>query len=127
MAMRSAINDICNQWPKVNSNIPHVNQFLQARSVTTFKKLPQETREKMQNHGCPICRNNIKNFGYKDVLLLKQFISDEGRIYGKRKTGLCAKQHRKVLKAIKRSRAEGLLPNYKAPTLTEVDEEANNE
>ena len=54
---------------------------------------------------------------YKNIILLRKFISAEGRILPRRITGLNAKQQRYVTKAIKNARMVGLLPfiNHSQP------------
>ena len=37
--------------------------------------------------GCPLCKNGLDRFGYRDVLLLRQFLTPDGYIIGRRKTG----------------------------------------
>ena len=53
---------------------------------------------------------NIKEVDYKEVDLLKRFISSQAKIISPRHTGLCAKHQRKLAEAIKRARFMGLLP-----------------
>ena len=47
---------------------------------------------------------------YKDVELLRKFITERGKILPRRITGLTAKQQRDLTKAIKRARLVALLP-----------------
>ncbi len=47
---------------------------------------------------------------YKDVDLLKKFITDRGKILPRRLTGLTAKQQRELTNAVKRARIVALLP-----------------
>lgn len=47
---------------------------------------------------------------YKDVALLRKFMSDRGKIRSRRVTGLSAKRQREVAMAIKNAREMGLLP-----------------
>ena len=47
---------------------------------------------------------------YKDVALLRKFMSERGKIRSRRVTGLTAKQQREVAIAIKNAREMGLLP-----------------
>nr|BDA99008.1 ribosomal protein S18 [Rhodomonas sp. NIES-2332] len=47
---------------------------------------------------------------YKDVELLTNFLTEQGKILPKRLTGLTNKQQNKVTKAIKRARMLSLLP-----------------
>lgn len=57
-----------------------------------------------------IAANHIDYVDYKDVDLLKRFISEKGKILPRRVTGTSAKNQRKVANAIKRARIMGLLP-----------------
>ena len=57
-----------------------------------------------------IAANHIDYVDYKDVDLLKRFISERGKILPKRITGTCAMHQREVTKAIKRARIVALLP-----------------
>ncbi|MGB5962905.1 MAG: 30S ribosomal protein S18 [Coleofasciculaceae cyanobacterium] len=47
---------------------------------------------------------------YKDVELLRKFITERGKILPRRITGLTAKQQRDLTTAIKRARLVALLP-----------------
>jgi small subunit ribosomal protein S18 len=47
---------------------------------------------------------------YKDVDLLKKFITERGKILPRRLTGLTAKQQRDLTNAVKRARILALLP-----------------
>jgi small subunit ribosomal protein S18 len=52
----------------------------------------------------------IKDINYKDVELLKQFITERGKILPRRITGVSAKQQKLITKAIKRARCIALMP-----------------
>ena len=47
---------------------------------------------------------------YKDIDLLKLFITEQGKILPRRTTGLSSKEQKKVQKLIKRARIAALLP-----------------
>lgn len=47
---------------------------------------------------------------YKDVELLRKYITERGKILPRRITGLTAKQQRELTKSIKRARQLALLP-----------------
>nr|YP_007317195.1 ribosomal protein S18 [Monomorphina aenigmatica]AFZ88797.1 ribosomal protein S18 [Monomorphina aenigmatica] len=47
---------------------------------------------------------------YKNVYLLRKFITVQGKILPRRMTKLTAKQHRFIMKSVKKSRILGLLP-----------------
>jgi len=62
---------------------------------------------------CFFCSQNSKNIDYKEVELLKRFISSQGKIIDPKYTAVCAKHQRMLAKAIKRARIMGLLPFVK--------------
>ena len=41
---------------------------------------------------------------------LSAFLTDKGKVLGRRSTGLCARHQRKLIKAIKQARNLGILP-----------------
>ncbi|MEC9106113.1 MAG: 30S ribosomal protein S18 [Candidatus Neomarinimicrobiota bacterium] len=47
---------------------------------------------------------------YKDVKLLRRFITEHGKIMPRRVTGTSSKMHRKLVRAIKRARNIALMP-----------------
>ncbi len=60
---------------------------------------------------CYFCQHNTKEIDYKDIDLLRHFISSSAKIKSKRKSGTCSKHQRQVKNAIKRARHMGFLPN----------------
>lgn len=54
--------------------------------------------------------NSIHFIDYKDVENLKRFLNPNGRILGRKRTGLAAKNQRMLAEAVKRARFMGLLP-----------------
>ena len=61
---------------------------------------------------CPL-RDKADQINYKNVNLLEKYISTRGRIMPTSRTGVCAKNQRKLTKAIKRARYMALLPYTK--------------
>lgn len=59
---------------------------------------------------CYFTSNGITHIDYKDVELLKKFVSERGKILPRRVTGTSAKYQRRLTIAIKRSRQVALLP-----------------
>lgn len=59
---------------------------------------------------CYFTKNKINYIDYKDVELLKRFISPSGKITPRRVTGTSAKYQRLLATAIKRAREMALLP-----------------
>lgn len=62
---------------------------------------------------CYFTQNKIENIDFKDVDLLKKFVTDRGKILPRRVTGTSAKYQRKLAIAIKRARHMALLPFVK--------------
>jgi small subunit ribosomal protein S18 len=54
--------------------------------------------------------NNIKHIDYKDVELLRRFITPSARMQSRKRTDVTAKNQRKLAIAIKRARFMGLMP-----------------
>ncbi|HSW71413.1 MAG TPA: 30S ribosomal protein S18 [Gammaproteobacteria bacterium] len=59
---------------------------------------------------CYFTANKIKEIDYKDIYLLKRFVTESGKIVPSRITGTKAKYQRQLTKAIKRARYLALLP-----------------
>ena len=67
----------------------------------------------MIENSSEINNNNSKNFDlltYKDVKILTNYLSEQGKILPRRITGLSSKQQKKVTKLIKIARIAALLP-----------------
>nr|WP_250556467.1 30S ribosomal protein S18 [Pseudonocardia lacus] len=62
----------------------------------------------------PLHAKRIKEVDWKDVTLLRQFISDRGKIRARRVTGLTPQQQRQVAVAIRNAREMALLPYPRA-------------
>lgn len=58
---------------------------------------------------CPYCREKIEQVDYKDVALLRRFVSDRGKIRSRRITGACRRHQSQVARAVKRARELALL------------------
>lgn len=59
---------------------------------------------------CQFCAEKIAAVDYKQVDLLRRYVTERGKIRPRRQTGACAKHQRMVSEAIKRSRHMALLP-----------------
>ena len=59
---------------------------------------------------CFFCSQNLREVDYKEIELLRRFVSGQKKIIDPRYSGLCAKHQRKLAQAIKRARYLGLLP-----------------
>jgi small subunit ribosomal protein S18 len=75
---------------------------------------------KMQNNkrkDCHFRKNKFVYIDYKDIVLLKRFLTDNGKILPRRITGVSAYWQRQLCTAVNRARNSGLL----AYTYTQVD------
>ena len=59
---------------------------------------------------CAFCADANKALDYKDVALLKKYVSERGKILPRRITGNCAKHQRALTVAVKRARHVALMP-----------------
>ena len=58
----------------------------------------------------PLLAPDVKGIDYKDVKLLRNFITERGKIRSRANTGLTVQQQRTVAQAIKNAREMALLP-----------------
>jgi small subunit ribosomal protein S18 len=66
----------------------------------------QQTKPKQ----CLFCTTNRDLVDYKDADTIRQFMSTQGKIYPRRKSGLCARHQRRMAVAAKRARFLALVP-----------------
>lgn len=59
---------------------------------------------------CKFCAEKIDLIDYKNVKLLRGFMTERGKILSRKLTGTCSKHQRELTKAIKRARSVALLP-----------------
>ena len=70
-------------------------------------KPPVRKPKKKQN---PLKSAGVEKVDYKDVNVLRKFISDRGKIRARRVTGVSVQQQREIAKAVKNAREMALLP-----------------
>lgn len=63
-----------------------------------------------RKRGCPLSSPEAPEIDYKNIKLLRQFVSERGRILPMRVTAVSAKKQRELKCAIKRARNLALLP-----------------
>jgi len=72
---------------------------------------PERGRGRYQRRKfCQFCVDKVEYIDYKDVQLLRRFVSDTGQMDSRRRTGTCARHQRRLTLAIKRARYLALLP-----------------
>ena len=68
-------------------------------------------RKPIKKKACPFCRDkDAPTIDYKDVPLLRKYISDRGKIRARRVTGACTQHQREIATAVKNAREVALLP-----------------
>ncbi|MGB9111679.1 MAG: 30S ribosomal protein S18, partial [Acidimicrobiales bacterium] len=76
----------------------------------TSRRAPKDNGRRQKKKVCVFCRDGIDFVDYKDVNLLRKFMSDRGKIRARRVSGNCAQHQRAVARAIKTTRELALLP-----------------
>jgi len=84
----------------------------------TTRRAPKDLNRRVKKKPCALCRDGAVWVDYKDVGLLRKFMSDRGKIRSRRVTGNCAQHQRDIAAAIKTARELVLLP-YTQRTVTE--------
>ena len=82
------------------------------------KRAPKIDSRHHKKKPCSFCQHGVKNVDYKDLVSLRKYISDRGKIRGRRVSGNCQQHQRDVADAIKTARELALLP-YTQRTVTE--------
>jgi small subunit ribosomal protein S18 len=82
------------------------------------KRTVKDTRPRGKKKVCIFCKDHATWVDYKDVNLLRRFMSDRGKIRARRVTGNCSQHQRDVQVAIKTARELALLP-YTQRTVNE--------
>ena len=77
-----------------------------ARPDFARRRGPYPARRKV----CRFCAEKVRDIDYKQIQILRTFVSDTGKIISSRVTGNCARHQRQLSRAIKRARNLALLP-----------------
>ena len=70
------------------------------------RRAPFPVRRKV----CRFCAEKVRDIDYKQIQVLRTFVSESGKILSSRVTGNCAGHQRQLSRAIKRARNLALLP-----------------
>jgi small subunit ribosomal protein S18 len=82
------------------------------------RRAPKDLGRRVKKKPCALCRDKVTWVDYKDVQMLRKYMSDRGKIRSRRVTGNCAQHQRALAQAIKTARELVLLP-YTQRTVTE--------
>jgi small subunit ribosomal protein S18 len=65
---------------------------------------------RVRNKPCAFCKENVDYIDWKDVAVLRKYVSDRGKIRGRRVNGNCPAHQREMATAVKNAREMALLP-----------------
>ena len=85
---------------------------------TSSRRSPKDAARRTKKKPCALCKDKIEWVDYKDVGMLRKYMSDRGKIRARRVTGNCAQHQSAIAMAIKTARELVLLP-YTQRTTTE--------
>ena len=74
------------------------------------RKRPGAQSGPARRKSCQFCKAKMEDVDYKDIGLLRRYISEKGKIRSRRITGACRRHQNQVSRAIKRAREMALLP-----------------
>ena len=80
-----------------------------SRKPNRRRRPPSDARGRKKKV-CQFCREKTDFIDYKDVGVLRKYVSDRGKIRARRVSGACAAHQRKLATAIKNAREMALLP-----------------
>ena|SRR5690349_7437639 len=82
------------------------------KAKATRERAPKgkDAGKKFKKKVCVFCQNKVEYVDYKDVNLLRRYMSDRAKIRARRVSGNCAQHQRDVATAIKTAREVALLP-----------------
>lgn len=73
-------------------------------------KQRQAEQRQPRRRFCQFCKEDVDFIDYKDVQLLRKYMTDRGKIKPRRVTGACTQHQHDIALAIKRAREMALLP-----------------
>lgn len=58
---------------------------------------------------CRFCSEKVEYIDYKNIKILKSYLTERGKVLPRRMTGTCAKHQRELSESIKRARSIALI------------------
>ena len=88
------------------------------RGGNSSRRSPKDAGRRIKKKPCALCKDRVEWVDYKEVNMLRKYMSDRGKIRARRVSGNCTQHQRDVAIAIKTARELALLP-YTQRTTTE--------
>src|SRR4051812_18405494 len=87
------------------SRAPYAGSRPSSSSGGPRRRGPFQPRRKI----CRFCAEKVQSIDYKQIQILRAFLTERGRILGARITGNCAGHQRQLTRAVKRARNLSIL------------------
>lgn len=81
-----------------------------AGKSTRRRRANATSTKKYKKKACYFCKEKVEHIDYKDIAVLRKFMSDRAKIRARRVTGNCTQHQRQVAVAIRNAREMALLP-----------------
>jgi small subunit ribosomal protein S18 len=69
----------------------------------------QQQRKFQRRKFCRFCSDKVEYIDYKNIKILRSYLTERGKVLPRRMTGTCAKHQRELSESIKRARSIALL------------------
>jgi small subunit ribosomal protein S18 len=79
-------------------------------SNTKIKNLKKLLKKRSERNNCRFTRARVHDIDWKDIATLQKMVSQQGKMYGRKRTGTRSHFQRKLKVAVKRARFMALLP-----------------
>lgn len=79
------------------------------------RRPPKKRKPYHRRKVCRFCAEHAESIDYKDIKVLRNFVTERGKLIPRRISGNCARHQRRLTTAIKRARYMALMP-YTAMT-----------
>jgi small subunit ribosomal protein S18 len=80
-----------------------------AKQDTRTRKRVSPREGQTRRRNCYFCREGIEQVEYKNVGVLRRFVSEKGKIRSRRITGACRRHQNQISVAVKRAREMALM------------------
>ena len=85
-------------------------RLIQARKTKKTKKKKKKSLSYGRESKCRFCRAKVKEIDYKDIPSLGKLVTNQGKIFSRKRSGNCEHHHRQVKRVVKLARYMALLP-----------------
>ena len=94
-----------------NFPITYTTMYSRSRDKKDTGRRPRRRSDSSltRRRSCYFCDNKIEHIGYKDSIL-RNFVTEKGRIAPAKISGVCHRHQRRLARAIKQARTLAMLP-----------------